>query len=98
MAASLPKLSFASEGIREKYIKLDEIIKLPVLKKELFPTPVIIDTLELLRFKNGFLCRVRSKDGAVGISVGNNDQMKSLYPVFVNRLQPFFIGKDTRDL
>ena len=24
--------------------------------------------------------------------------MKSFYPVFVNRLQPFFIGKDARDL
>ncbi len=62
----------------------------PVLKKELFPDPVIIDTLELLRLRNTFLCRVRSKDGAEGISVANNEQMKSLWPVFVNRLQPFF--------
>jgi L-alanine-DL-glutamate epimerase-like enolase superfamily enzyme len=52
----------------------------------------------LLRFKNSFLCRVRSKEGATGISVGNNDQLKSLYPVFVNRLQPFFIGKDAREI
>jgi L-alanine-DL-glutamate epimerase-like enolase superfamily enzyme len=98
MAAALPGISFASEGVKEKYSKLDEIIKRPVLKKELFPSPVIIDTLELLRFKNSFLCRVRSKDGAVGISVGNDDQLKSLYPVFVTRLQPFFIGKDARNL
>nr|MCU0363786.1 mandelate racemase/muconate lactonizing enzyme family protein [Bacteroidales bacterium] len=51
-----------------------------------------------LRYKDNFLCRVRSKDGAEGVSAGNNDQLKSLYPVFVNRIQPFFIGKDTRDL
>ena len=38
-----------------------------------------------------------STDGAEGISVGNNAQMASLYPVFVNRLQPFFPGKDARD-
>lgn len=79
------------------YSKLDELIQMPVLKKELFPIPVIIETLELLRFKNNFLCRVRSKDGAVGISVGNNEQLKSVYPIFVNRLQPFFPGKDARD-
>jgi len=81
-----------------KYAKLDEILKQPVLKRELFSTPVIIDTLELLRLDDSFLCRVRSKDGAVGISVANNSQQRSLYPIQVNRLQPFFLGKDARDL
>ena len=79
------------------YSKLDEIIAKPVLKRELFPDPVIIETLELLRYEDNFLCRVRSSDGAEGISVGNNDQLKSLYPIFTNRLQPFFPGKDARD-
>ena len=37
---------------------------------------------------NSFLCRVRSKDGAVGISVAKNSQQRSLYPIQVNRLQP----------
>ncbi|MDA1121220.1 MAG: mandelate racemase/muconate lactonizing enzyme family protein [Bacteroidetes bacterium] len=41
---------------------------------------------------------MRSKDGAAGISVSNNDQMISLYPIFINRLQPFFIGKDAVQL
>jgi L-alanine-DL-glutamate epimerase-like enolase superfamily enzyme len=86
------------DDIKSKYAKLDEILKLPVLKKELFSSPVIIQSLELLRFNNSFICRVMSKDGAVGISVSNNDQMRSFYPIFVNRLQPFFIGKDARDL
>ena len=81
-----------------KYAKLDEILKQPVLKRELFSTPVIIETLELLRLDDSFLCRVRSKDGAVGISVANNSQQRSLYPIQVNRLQPFFLGKDARDL
>jgi L-alanine-DL-glutamate epimerase-like enolase superfamily enzyme len=81
-----------------KYAKLDEILRQPVLKRELFSTPVIIETLELLRLGDSFICRVRSKDGAVGISVANNSQQRSLYPIQVNRLQPFFIGKDARDL
>jgi len=98
LGAALPIPSFQSANLKDKYNLLDGIINKPVLKKELFPSAVIIESLELLRLKNTFLCRVRSKDGAVGISVANNDQMKSLYPVFINRLQPFFIGKDARNL
>lgn len=82
----------------DKYSKLDKILHEPVLKAELFSSPVIIDTVELLRSRDNFLCRVRSKDGAEGISVSNDDQMRSLYPVLTNRLQPFFRNKDARDL
>lgn len=98
MATIIPGLSFGKENIKEKYAILDEIIEKPVLKSEQCLTPVIIETLDLLRLNNTFLCRVRSKDGAVGLSVANNEQMKSLYPVFVNRFKPFFIGKDARNL
>jgi hypothetical protein len=79
------------------YARLDEILKQPVLKKELFPTPIIIENLELLRYRGSFLCRVRSYGGAEGISVGHSG-MNSLYPIFTNSLQPFFIDKDARDL
>jgi L-alanine-DL-glutamate epimerase-like enolase superfamily enzyme len=34
----------------------------------------------------------------VGISVGNNAQLESVWPIFTVRLQPFFPGKDARDL
>ena len=104
LAAALPLLSGGSEaqgagsGIRKPdYTRLDEILKQPVLKKELFTTPVVIESLELLRYKNNFLCRVRSTDGAEGISVGHGT-MNTLYPIFVNTLQSFFINKDARDL
>jgi L-alanine-DL-glutamate epimerase-like enolase superfamily enzyme len=82
----------------DRYSALDEAFSKPVLKSELFPEPVIIDTLELLRLNDNFICRVRSKNGAEGISVSNNMQMVSLYPIFTRRLQPFFPGKDARDL
>lgn len=98
LAATLPFSGCRSEDPKNKYAALDEILKQPVLKNDLFTSPVIIESLELLRFNNNFLCRVRSKDGAEGYSVSNNDQMISLYPVFLNRLQPFFIGKDARKL
>jgi L-alanine-DL-glutamate epimerase-like enolase superfamily enzyme len=81
----------------QDYSSLDLILHQPVLKKELFTSPVIIERVELMRRGNNFLCRVVSKDGAEGISVSNNMQMISLYPIFQLRLKPFFIGKDARE-
>lgn len=82
----------------EAFDKLDEVLAKPVLKRGLFPDPVMIEKVELLRLEDNFLCRVRSTDGAVGISVANNMQMISLWPIFTERLQSFFAGKDARDL
>ncbi len=86
-----------SSALNPRYSRLDEILKQPVLKKELFASPVIIETVELLRLNNSFLCRVRSRDGAEGISVGHSG-MRTLYPIFLDNLRPFFIGKDARAL
>jgi len=58
--------------LKDRYEMLDQILKQPVFRKELFGSPVIIDTIKLLRYENNFLCRVRSKDGATGISVGHS--------------------------
>jgi len=80
------------------YFRLDTELAKPVFKKMLFPEPVVIESVELLRYRDNFLCRVRSKEGAEGFSVSNNMQMISLYPIQVNRVQPFFIGKDARNL
>ena len=98
LGAALPLSTCGKEKITDKYHRLDEILKKPVLKADLLKSPVIIETLELLRFRNSFICRVRSKDGSEGISVANNAQMISLYPVFITRLQPYFIGKDALKL
>ena len=87
-----------TEKVIENYASLDKILKQPVFKRELFRDPVIIDTLELLRYENSFLCRVRSSEGAEGISVGHSGQLRSLYPIFNIRLKPFFLNKDARDL
>lgn len=83
--------------LQSGYRKLDEVLLQPVLKKELFREPVVIETLELLHWNRSYLCRVRSKDGAIGISVAHND-IFYLVPVFLRKLQPFFIGQDAREL
>jgi len=86
-----------SSAAGNDYADLDAVLAEPVLKRELFPDPVIIDRLELLHFDGNYICRVTSTDGAEGLCVSNNMQMRHLYPIFTNRLQPFFPGKDARD-
>lgn len=102
LAAAVPALAAgtatpAPKSDNLRYARLDEILRQPVLKRELFRAPVIIESLELLRYQDNFLCRVRSRDGAEGISVGHSG-LKALHPIFTYNLQPFFIGKDARDL
>ncbi len=98
MVAAMPSYSGMNRPVSAELKLLDKAAGQPVLKTSLFSSPVIIDSLELLRYRNNFLCRVRSREGAEGISVSNNDQMRSLYPMFTQRLQAFFIGKNAVDL
>ena len=95
--ASGGKPSFSADELQARFSKLDQALKQPIFKKELFSAPVIIETLELLQFNNSYLCRVRSKDGAEGISVAHPD-MPVFVPVFLRRLRAFFIGQDAREL
>lgn len=91
----------ASARIRQTktdYETLDKVLERPVLKRELFNSPVIIESVELLRDRDNFICRVRSKDGAEGLSIGHPFIAKHSYPMFVNILIPYFTGKDARDL
>ena len=84
--------------VYKDYSKLDRVLQLPVFKRELFPSPVMIESVELLRDRDNFMCRVRSQEGAEGLSIGHPFIAKHSYPVFVNQLVPFFVGKDARDL
>ena len=99
-AAGMMPLASCSSSMKQSpdYSKLDEILKQPVLKRELLPDPVIIDSLELLRDRNNFICRVRSKDGAEGLSVGHPFISKVSYPMFTELLHGQFMGKDARNL
>ncbi len=85
------------QGPESRRARLDEILRQPVLKRELFTSPVILQSVELLKHENSYLCRVRSADGAEGISVAHSG-MSLLHPIFLRNLVPFFVGKDARDL
>jgi len=100
LAGAVPASAFgaaAAPALNPRYARLDEILRQPVLKRHLFASPVIIESLELLRYNGSFLCRVRSRDGAEGISVAHAG-IGDLYPIFLHHLKPFFLGKDARDL
>lgn len=100
LTASCKSQLTASDQItqRKDYTRLDAARDLPVLRKELFPEPVLLESVELLRHEDNFICRVRTKDGAEGISVSNNYQMVYLYPIATKRVAPYFVGMDARDL
>lgn len=88
---------FSDDELEARYALLDEALTRPVFRKELFPLPVVIDTLELLEYDGRYLCRVRSKDGAEGISVAHYST-GMLSRVMRNQVIPFFIGQDAREL
>src|SRR6056297_919477 len=88
----------ASNNWEEKNTELNKILEEPVLKAHFFKDPVIIESVELLHHDGNYICRVRSKDGAEGLSISNNMQMRYLYPIFLQRVKDFFIGKDARRL
>lgn len=77
--------------------QLEQAAAKRILNVESIKTPVIIESIELLRSGRDYVVHVRSKGGAEGVSV-TNSRAAYLYPI-LNRLAiPYFIGKDARDL
>jgi L-alanine-DL-glutamate epimerase-like enolase superfamily enzyme len=70
----------------------------PVLRKEFFRSPVALSQVELLRNGRFFLVRARSTDGAVGLAEGHGPVLESAWPILVQKVAPFFAGKDAREL
>jgi len=88
----------ADHAMSTDYTVLDQVLKQPVLKRELFTSPVMIESLELLLDRDNCLYRVRSRDGAEGISVGHPFIAEVSYPMVPKILANHFVGKDARDL
>src|SRR5215467_5708324 len=76
---------------------LEEAAARPVLDVKQFKDPVVIESIELLRKGKEHFVRVRSKNGAEGISV-DDGRMDVLHPILNRLVIPYFIGKDARDL
>ena len=89
------KAAHASEDLKAK---IDKVWSAPVLKTDLVKQPVKIAAIELLKNNDQFLVRARSTDGAEGISVAHSSVVTSTYPILLNRVFPYFIGRDARQL
>lgn len=76
---------------------LEKAAARPVLQLKGLTSPVIIESIELLRNGREHFVRVRSKDGAEGIAV-DDGRIDTLHPILNRLVIPYFIGKDARDL
>ncbi len=93
--ALAPRLR-ANDRTQATFEALDRAAAAPVLQVESLTSPVVIKSMELLRNGRTFLVRVRSQDGAEGLSIPNASRLTDSYPIFLNRVAPFCVGKDAR--
>lgn len=70
----------------------------PVLLRSLLDAPAMIREISLLAGEGQYVVRVRDSDGAEGFSVANPNHMNSVWPLFLRRVIPTYIGRDARDL
>ncbi len=77
---------------------IDSALAEPVLRVDGLSAPVKIASMELLRNRRDFIVRVRSTSGDEGTAVPNAMHFVHTYPIFLNRVAPFFVGKDARRL
>jgi hypothetical protein len=87
-----------AQATKPRASDLARLMTAPVLRRELLPSPVTIQSIELLKARDQFLVRARSTDGAIGLSVGHPDVLEFTSPILARRVAPFFVKKDARDL
>jgi L-alanine-DL-glutamate epimerase-like enolase superfamily enzyme len=102
-AALAGGLARASEALEEKTRavspeELDRRSSAPVLKLDRLKSPIVIDSIRLLKKGSDFLVHVRSKDGAEGVSLTDPPRADYLSQILKQLVIPVFIGKDARDL
>lgn len=78
--------------------ELEQIALQPVLKLDGLRTPVIIESIKLLRKDKEYIVHVRSKDGAEGVSLTNPPRAEFFDKILKDLVIPPFLGKDARNL
>ena len=100
-AAAAPLLAQPTNSPSGSRPVTDEVLERaaagPVLQLKGLKDPVIIESVELLRKGKDHFVRVRSKDGAEGISV-DDGRMEIFHPILNQLVVPYFIGQDARDV
>jgi L-alanine-DL-glutamate epimerase-like enolase superfamily enzyme len=70
----------------------------PLLHIDSLSDPILIKSMELLRNRSEYLVRVRSSDGGEAVVVAHSKKMRETFPIFLERVAPFFVGKDARHI
>lgn len=96
LAAAAPALA-ASGADTPLGQRLAAAMEAPVLKKSLFPNPLPVEALELLKAGNHYLVRARS-GGLTGYSEAHSEVMRSAFPILLRRVMPGFLKRDAREL
>ncbi len=98
MLAALATAPAAAAVKRVPVRELDLAAATPVLRLDGLRSPVVIDSIRLLKKDHDYLVHVRSRDGAEGVSITNPPRAQYLDHILQQLVIPFFVGKDARDL
>ena len=97
LAASLPRSLSAFDGMQQQTKPLIRDIEKPLFNiPGQISSPVIIESIELLRNGSDYFVRTRSTDGAEGLT--GTKQIVDFVPIFKRLVAPCFIGRDARDI
>lgn len=77
--------------------RLDRAANLPTVDFSAIGSPVVLESVHLLKKDSEYFVHVRSKDGAEGVSLSNG-RGPIAAPLFNQSIAPYFLGKDIRDL
>lgn len=97
-AGAMSVLAPRTQAQAELAARIDKALAAPILKTEFFKQPVKIAAIELLKNGPQYFVRVRATDGATGLASAHSTVLKSTAPIMLNRVIPFLIGKDARQL
>jgi hypothetical protein len=90
-AALAPRLRAAPvsrDALADTYARLDAAAGKPVIDVSRLRDPLVIESIEFLRNGETHLVRVRAKNGATGVAVGNERDMAYLVPVAQQLMVP----------
>lgn len=96
LAASLPRSLLAAETVASLRPLIRDAEQPMFDLPNRFKSPVIIESVEMLKNGTNFFVRTRSKDGAVGLT--GTKQVEDFLPIFEHLVAPHFIGRDAREL
>ena len=83
---------------RDRIAALRDAAAKPVLKSELLgDTPIIVESIEILRRDGEYFVKITDTDGGIGWTLTNSSRFPDAWPILANRIAPFFVGKDLRD-